>query len=1029
MNFRGLFIGVDRYADSRVPWLSGAARDASALHALFTDTLGDGAATLLLDGAATTTAVRDALERMAAEADKTDVVVLAYSGHGSQDHHIITYDADVSRLAETCISLDQLADLVGHIPGKTLVCVLDCCFSGGFGARVLSAGLWTKGTLHDPVAAALARFTGLGRIGFTASAADEEAHESPRHGHGLMTYRLIEALQGVPEAMEGPQLSLLRLLEYVTRTVQADAQQMGRQQTPTIRGKFDGAPLWPIMKPGARYAALFPGRTRSPATRDVQSLVAYGFSTPVLDAWAASIPALNQLQVDAINDYGLLDGNNMVVTAPTSSGKTMIGELAALQSALQRRRSVFLLPMRALVNDKYEQFSKVYGPAGLRTIRATGEHSDDIPDLLRGQFDLALLTYETFSAIALGNPHMLDLAATVVVDEAQTLTDRSRGSNLEFLLTMLNNQRGRTGYPQIITLSAVVGDMRGLHRWLGGKQLHSDIRPVPLIEGVIDNAGGLRYLDEQGQEKIDARFVQPLVHNGGRRLLIPLVQRLTGEGKKVVVFRQSKPEAVACAVYLSDALRLPAATDALAQMGQGDISTSTRTLQRTLAAGIAFHNTDLDKDERRIVEEQFRDPASALRVVVATPTLAMGVNTPAAAVAIVGLTHPGPTPTPYTVAEYKNMVGRAGRLGFTARGESYLIPEGDLDAHRAWAGYVKGRLEDLVSRLVPNNDPRSLMLRVLASYPADAIGVVSEEDVVSFLDSSFAAYQAREGGSAQWTLDRLRQGFEQLVAARLIETEGSGYRLTALGRFAGESGVHVDSILRLVNGLRGCASGLNSVSLIAAAQLTSELDAVFLAVNAKAVNTEVPRWPAVLSQQHVPQALLRAMQVTAQDRKQAISRAKRAAAAAMWIAGVPMETIELQLTQHLRQRGGVAGAVRAVTDRTRDLLPAVAAVVRELVPEQPADDLVNRTMLRLELGVPAEVVGMARDLSVPLTRGQWVALRGAGLVSPDHVRALGLEELAAVVGSEIAAGQLKTAVEVAVERHPMEELILPPPVE
>lgn len=397
-----------------------------------------------------------------------------------------------------------------------------------------------------------------------------------------------------------------------------------------------------------------------------------------------------------------------------------------------------------------------------------------------------------------------------LVDEAQTLTDWTRGSNLEFLLTMLNNQRGRTGFPQIIALSAVVGDMRGLERWLGGRRLHSDSRPVPLVEGVLDHHGKYRFLDEESQEQAEPGFVQPLYDNGSRRLLIPLVRRLMDEGKKVVVFRQSKAEAVACAVYLSQALGLPPAEHALEQLGHGDISTSTQTLQRTLGGGVAFHNTDLDRDERRVVEEEFRDPASTVRVVVATPTLAMGINTPAAAVAIVGLTHPGRTPTPYTVAEYKNMVGRAGRLGLTKRGESYLIPEGSLDPQGAWSSYVNGQLENLVSRLVPDRDPRSLMLRVLASCPPDAVGRVTEADVLSFLESSIAAFQAREGDSAQWNDAHLRRSFHQLVAASLIEADGSGYRLTALGRFTGESGVQVDSILRLVTGLRSCAASLNS---------------------------------------------------------------------------------------------------------------------------------------------------------------------------------------------------------------------------
>jgi replicative superfamily II helicase len=107
---------------------------------------------------------------------------------------------------------------------------------------------------------------------------------------------------------------------------------------------------------------------------------------------------------------------------------------------------------------------------------------------------------------------------------------------------------------------------------------------------------------------------------------------------------------------------LPAAKDALQRLPAGDLSKAAVELRQTLATGVAFHNSHLSPDEKRIIEEEFRAIDAGIRVIVATTTLAMGVNTPASSVVIAGLEHPSQN-NPYSIAEYKNLVGRAGRLG------------------------------------------------------------------------------------------------------------------------------------------------------------------------------------------------------------------------------------------------------------------------------------------------------------------------------------------------------------------------------
>lgn len=996
MKFRGVFIGVDRYRAPDIGFLSSAVRDATALHALFADGF-DCDPLLLTDGEATRANIISELHRLAAESTDKDLVVVTFSGHGSTTHELVPYDADRSRLAETGLPLDELAKLLNQIPAATLVCILDCCFSGGFGAKVLVAP--TQARDLESESDLLEQIAGKGRIVLAASAPNEQAFEDVGLGHGLLTYELLVALRGAPEVLSAGKIDIYKLLEHVTRRVIDASAALHREQHPAFRGSVDGILSWPVLTPGARYAAAFPDRVRQPATADVHSLASYGMPLVLLETWAQAIPELNSLQLAAINDYGVLDGDNLLVTAPTSSGKTMVGELAALRGVTERKRALFLLPMRALVNDKYTEFTRKYDDLGVITIRSTGEISDDNAALMSGRYDVCLMTYEKFGAMILANPHLLRQVGTIVVDEVQMLVDPGRGANLEFVLTLLRSRRTEGITPQIICLSAVIGDTGGLERWLDGRQLRHEERPVPLVEGVLDGAGQYRYLSEDGATKTE-KVITPQWSgkNSSQDLIIPLVAKLVGEGKQVIVFREIKGETIGCAEYLSARLNLPPAQTALDVLPQGDLSTSSERLRRTLAGGIGFHNADLTRDERQVLEEEFRRSETKLRVLVATTTLAMGVNTPASAVVIVGLNHP--FSGPYTVAEYKNMVGRAGRLGYSERGESYVIGTKGLDIHRIWTHYVTGRPEDVTSVFLnQETDQRTQVLRTLAALQPGADGSVEAELLISFLESSFGAFQRRQANpSWTWGRDNIIAILHELRDHQLIDAAaGDRYRLTDLGRFAGEGGVFVDSIIRLVEVLRHLSAAPNSTTLIASAQVTREVDEVYFPFARKAKYTEHQRWPQELAHQLVAPQVQNMLRIGGTDQLAGLVRAKKAMACLLYASDMPLAQVEQHLMRHMLG-DGVAGAIRAVASRTRDLIPAVVRVFSFLHPDIAIDDIAERTMVRLELGVPVEMVELGTALGAALTRAQYLSLREQGLTTPDQFDAADASTIAAHLG-------------------------------
>lgn len=993
--FHGLFMGIDRYASAEIQELRYAEQDAIALHALFADNLGDGAE-LMIGSAATRAEIERRFEQLA-QVDCDDVVVVSFSGHGSETHELVTYDADLCHLAESCIPLDLLTEWFKRVPARRLVCILDCCFSGTMGAKVLQVESKPR-TLRSEERV-LEQLAGEGRLILTASTADQPAWENPRLGHGLLTYYLLQALQGAEEVISAGKVPVYRLLEYVTRRVVDSASALYRaDQRPTLRGTLEGELTWPVFTPAARYQKAFPDRGRAPATAELSSLAAHGLPAEIIHAWSTEIDTLNELQVDAINDYGLLDGEHLVVSAPTSSGKTMVGELAALSGIMHRRRALFLLPMKALVNDKYQEFVRKYAPLGIRTIRATGDFNDDVGALMRGQYDICLMTYEKCAALALGAPHILDAVGTIIVDEVQMIVDPSRGANLEFLLTLLRVRRERGSEPQTIALSAVIGDTNGLERWFDARLLRREERPVPLDEGVLRQDGSFRYVstDGDGTEQLKP-FVDPEWGKGtSQDWIIPLVQKLVDAGEQVIVFREQKGQTVGCATYLASSLGLPPAQDTIDALPTGDPSVSSADLCRTLAGGVAFHNADLDRDERLAIEEHFRSPDHPLQVIVATTTLAMGVNTPASTVVIAGLRHP--LDQPYTVAEYKNMIGRAGRLGFTERGRSLIVAPDFRQEHEAWNGYVVARPEDLESRFL-DTDPRGLILRVLATSGQVARGPkMTAADLASFLKGSFGAFQQRQrGGAWLWTEQALAGHVAELARHELILADAEQrYQLTPLGRLAGESGIAVGSVLRVVDVLRRLPPPtLDDSTLVALTQLTEELDDLYFPINKTSKRKEPAAWHGALLQHRVNPVVSQALQYNATLGHQPTLRAKKATACLLWMAGRGRQEIERILMQFDRNQAA-AGPLNGVVSRMLDILPTVIRVA-EVLHDADLSERESQLMLRLQLGLPAALVPIATALGRDLNRAQYLGLHRAGLTTAAAIKDAEPEQLLSIV--------------------------------
>ncbi len=994
----GTFIGIDRHRDIGIPDLTGATRDATALWALFADTLPAMRATLLRDSDATADRVRSAVQDALGGATADDVVIVSFSGHGTHDHRLVVHDTDRTSLDRTTIAMAELAALFKSSPARAVLCVIDCCFSGGAPARVLEDSPVSK----DP-GMPLEALAGKGRIIIAAANVNEVAYESPTDRHGLLTRALIDAFQKGDDTVD-----VTAAMAAVMEAVRAAAAKLGIVQTPVMLGHVEGGLVLSTLRPGRRYSEAFPEASGARVGRAVAELAAFGLPGAILEEWGKRFTAgLNALQLSAVNDYRILDGSSLLVIAPTTSGKTFIGELAAAKAISEGRKAVFLLPYRALVNEKYDEFASLYGDAlAMRVVRCTGDHTDQVEALVRGKYDLGILTYEMFLNLAVGNPGILNQLGIVVLDEAQFITDPMRGITVELLLTYLVAARERGMSPQLITLSAVIGDSNGFEQWLDCRRLLTTVRPVPLVEGVLDRSGRFRYVDIDGSEKID-QLLSPYEIQvrqskaSAQDVIVPLVRKLVhGGNEKVIVFRNKKGSTEGCAGYLARDLALPGVPEALAALPATDPSTTSASLRECLRGGSAFHNTNLTRDEKQAVERAFRDPNGPLRVLVATTTLAAGINTPASTVIIAEQEFIGEDGRPFTVAEYKNMAGRAGRLGFNEQGKAIILAD---DAHGAAAlfnRYVKGQPEPLISSF-QSDQIETWIVRLLAQ-----VRQLAHDDVGRLLADTYGGFLAsrKYPGWRQQMESQVCDLLERMITLGLVENELGTVRLTLLGRACGQSSLALRSAMRLVELLRAVGSQLRPEQLLALVQALPESDGGYTPLMRKGQKEAVRPNQAIQRFGHQVVGLL---QRYVDDQYDYWARCKRAAILGDWIDGVPVTQIEQTYTATPYQGKIGYGDIRKFADASRFHLRAAYQIALALFVEYGAHgEEIDSLIKRLEVGLPAEALGLL-GLPIPLDRGGYLSLYQQGVYVIADIWRLGDPDLVAHLGNASGAALAK----------------------
>ncbi len=200
------------------------------------------------------------------------------------------------------------------------------------------------------------------------------------------------------------------------------------------------------------------------------------------------ISDLRPAQEKSIN-AGLLEGKSLLVCTPTSSGKTLIAELAMVSTILGKgKKAVYIVPLKALASEKYNDFQKRYG-AFLKVALSVGDL--DSADPFLAEYDIIVTVSEKLDSLIRHYSPWISMVGVVVIDEIHLLNDPGRGPTLEILITMLRKILKNV---QLIGLSATIGNPKELAEWLGSVLIVDDWRPVRLRKGIY-SAGELELYD------------------------------------------------------------------------------------------------------------------------------------------------------------------------------------------------------------------------------------------------------------------------------------------------------------------------------------------------------------------------------------------------------------------------------------------------------------------------------------------------------------------------------------------------------
>ncbi|MFW6436331.1 MAG: DEAD/DEAH box helicase [Halococcoides sp.] len=450
---------------------------------------------------------------------------------------------------------------------------------------------------------------------------------------------------------------------------------------------------------------------------------------------------------------------NLVLAAPTASGKTAIAETAIAKTLRAGGTACFLAPMRALTNEKEREWAR-FEELGYTVEVVTGERDLD-PGRARRADVLVMTPEKADSATRKHDSRRYEFVTdvdTVVIDEVHLLDSDRRGSVLEVTIARFR----RLCDPRIVALSATMQNVEEVADWLGAPDaatfaFDDSYRPVPLDAGVETYTHG------------DNAFADKY-----RRLYraLDLVEPHLREDGQALVFVASRQDTVRAAEKTRDELAerdVPVGARGDYEFHTDAEDLSDDTLRQSVLDGVGFHHAGLATDDKNLIEEWFRD--GTLDVLFSTSTLAWGVNLPARCVVIrdTKLHDPLDGEVEMSPLDVLQMLGRAGRPEYDDVGYAWVVCDRS-DERRYRRLLAQGR--PIESRLADD-----LETHLNAEIALGTITTLSE--TIEWIASTFFAVRAGDDRDVRATVTT---AIDALVESGFVDRDGDRLAPTARGR-------------------------------------------------------------------------------------------------------------------------------------------------------------------------------------------------------------------------------------------------------